>query len=76
MNSPSLENVENLEINENKTEEELWLEEKQNCGFCRMFLASPCREQVSPLRISETDGSHENESFSSLVGQSVPIKQN
>jgi hypothetical protein len=44
--SPPLENDEKTE---NKTEYELWLEEKQKCGLCRMFIASPCREQVSPL---------------------------
>lgn len=35
-----------LTTNNEKTEYEIWLEEKQKCSLCRMFLASPCRQQV------------------------------
>jgi hypothetical protein len=39
--------LENEEKNETKTEYELWLKEKEKCGLCRMFMASPCRKQVT-----------------------------
>lgn len=55
---------------DNKTKDDLWLEEKLKCGFCRIFLESACKEQVisclPQLNIILS---------SLLLGQNVMMKQ-
>eukprot|EP01036_Dinobryon_divergens_P031243 gene31243-40611_t len=51
------------EVSEDESDEKVWKEKAENCGFCRYFLTSPCAEQFKAWSLCVDKAKAENADF-------------